>query len=70
MESDIKRQHSFALDLRLTPQHHTVHCGFVHDNVCMYIYRDVYVWVSVCVRGWVAKEGILSLAPLKRRWNV
>ena len=31
---------------------------------------DVYAWVSVCVRGWVAKEGILSLASLKRRRSV
>ena len=23
------------------------------------------MWVSVCVRGWVAKEGILSPASLK-----
>ena len=25
---------------------------------------DEYVYVSVCVRGWVAKEGILSSASL------
>ena len=32
--------------------------------VCVYIYMDVYVWVSLCVRGWVSKEGILSSAFL------
>ena len=25
---------------------------------------DAYVWVSLCVRGWVAKESILSSASL------
>ena len=28
------------------------------------------MWVSVCVRGWVAKEGILSPASLKRCQSV
>ena len=27
---------------------------------------DEYVWVSLCVREWVAKEGILSPASLKQ----
>ena len=30
----------------------------------IYIYICVCVWVSVCVHGWVAKEGILSSASL------
>ena len=35
-------------------------------NMYIYIYIDMYV----CVRGWVAKEGILFLASLKRRRGV
>ena len=30
----------------------------------MYLYMDVYLWISVCVPGWVAKEGILSSVSL------
>ena len=32
--------------------------------VCMYIYMDVRVLVSLCVCGWVDKEGILFSASL------
>ena len=51
-------------------------CGFVvwHDNEhsCVYIciYMDVYVWVSLCVRGWATKERILSPASLKQGQSV
>ena len=41
----------------------SIHCGaIISINVCIYIYiyMDTCVWVSVCVRGWVAKEGFLS----------
>ena len=31
---------------------------------------DVYVWVCLCVRGCMAKEGILSPASLKRRQSI
>ena len=44
-------------------------CGtIISINVCVYIYvyiyMDVCVWISVCVRGWVAKEGMLSSVSL------
>ena len=38
-------------------------------SICIYIYIYIvmYAWISVRVRGWVAKERILSTASLKRR---
>ena len=39
-----------------------------------YIYIYIYIWMNVCgshsVRGWAAKEGILSLSSLKQWWSV
>ena len=34
------------------------------------VYIDEYVWISVCVRAWSAKEEILSPASLKRHRSV
>ena len=44
-------------------------CGTIMSiNMCVCIYIYIYAWMyvceSVCIRGWVAKEGILSSASL------
>ena len=42
----------------------------INVYIYIYIYMDEYAWVSLCVRGWVAKEEILSPASLKRHRSV
>ena len=39
-----------------------------HNNVYIYIYECL--WVSVCIRGWEAEEGILYSLSLTQRQNV
>ena len=66
----------YALFLRLSQimlMWHSNEHSCVCVCVCVYIYytlMDVNVWVSVSVRGWVAKEGILYPASLKRHRSV
>ena len=40
----------------------------IYIYIYIYTYMDEYVWASLCVRGWVAKEDILSPASLKQLW--